>query len=159
MTYRAPRKPKAPIVGFAASTSTALAGVLATASGLFVAGTDQVAAQDLCSRYTVVRGDTLSEIASRAGVQGGVLVQAAFAQGMTVATLTGHGDLAAWARLAGVSGYLAALALAPQDALGNALAYVCGTSLCALLLWRWVWCGLGVNTRVGAGRGWRWRIS
>ncbi len=71
MTKLAPRSHKAAVTGFAASTTTAMAGVLAASAGLFVAGADQAAAQELCSRYTVVRGDTLSEIASRAGVQGG----------------------------------------------------------------------------------------
>jgi LysM repeat protein len=54
---------------FALSGSTALAGALAVAL-TFVSG-GQAAAQELCSRYTVVRGDTLSQIASTAGVQGG----------------------------------------------------------------------------------------
>lgn len=91
---------------------------------------------------------------------GGTLVQLAFAQGTTVATLTGGGHLAAIARLAGVLCYLAlVLLLAPQDAMGNALAYVCATSLCAALLWVWVWRGLGVNTLARLGREPAWRMS
>ena len=50
---------------------TALAGVLATAAGVLFSGADRAAAQELCANYTIVRGDTLSQVASRAGVQGG----------------------------------------------------------------------------------------
>lgn len=53
------------------TTTSALASVLATSAGLLIGGSQSVAAQELCTSYTVVRGDTLSQIASTAGVQGG----------------------------------------------------------------------------------------
>ncbi|WP_322891587.1 MULTISPECIES: hypothetical protein [unclassified Yoonia] len=91
---------------------------------------------------------------------GGTLVQLAFAQGTTVATLTGGGHLAALARLAGVLCYLALfLLVAPQDAMGNALAYACATSLCSALLWVWVWRGMGVNTLARLVGRPAWRMS
>jgi hypothetical protein len=52
-------------------TTSAMATVLAASAGLLFSGSHSVQAQELCSRYTVVRGDTLSQIASTAGVQGG----------------------------------------------------------------------------------------
>jgi O-antigen/teichoic acid export membrane protein len=91
---------------------------------------------------------------------GGTLVQLAFAQGMTVATLTGRGHLAAAARLAGVIGYLALVALVtPHDPMGNALAYTAGTSLCGALLWLWVWRGMGINTLARPTGRRAWSIS
>lgn len=56
------------------TTTSALASVLATSAGLLIGGGSSVAAQELCTNYTVVRGDTLSQIASTAGVQGGFQV-------------------------------------------------------------------------------------
>lgn len=53
------------------TTTSALASVLATSAGLLVGSGHSVQAQELCTSYTVVRGDTLSQIASSAGVQGG----------------------------------------------------------------------------------------
>ncbi|WP_019956581.1 hypothetical protein [Yoonia vestfoldensis] len=91
---------------------------------------------------------------------GGTLIQLAFAQGMTVATLTGHGHLAAIARLAGVLCYLTPVVLvAPQGAMGNALAYVAGTSLCSALLWLWVLRGMGINTLARPTGRLAWRMS
>ena len=91
---------------------------------------------------------------------GGTLVQLVFAQGITVASLTGRGNLAARARLAGVVCYLAgATAFAPLDPLGNALAYVLGTSLCGALLWMWLWRGTGVNTLAFHKGARAWRMS
>lgn len=52
-------------VTMAASTGFALA------MGVFIGGPQQAAAQELCSSYTVVRGDTLSRIADTADVPGG----------------------------------------------------------------------------------------
>lgn len=49
--------------------STGLA--IAAAAGFVTVSADQVQAQELCSTYTVVRGDTLSEIAKAAEVPGG----------------------------------------------------------------------------------------
>ena len=90
---------------------------------------------------------------------GGALVQLVFAQGITVASLTGSGDLAAKARLAGVLLYLALAGLAlPLDPLGNALAYVAGTGLCGALLWAWLWRGNGVNTLALQWRRRRWQM-
>ena len=51
------------------TSKAALGATLATAAGIF--GGTFAHAQEACSSYTVVRGDTLSQIASRAGVQGG----------------------------------------------------------------------------------------
>ena len=90
----------------------------------------------------------------------GTILQLAFAQGMSVATLTGRGDLAAGARLAGLLTYVAAMLLAaPRDPMGNALAYVLGTSLCSAMLWLWLWRGTGVNTLALQGRARPWRMS
>ncbi|MEJ8560839.1 LysM peptidoglycan-binding domain-containing protein [Yoonia sp. GPGPB17] len=52
-------------------TSTSLAAVAAMTAGLALMSPQQVAAQEQCSTYTVVRGDTLSVIASTAEVVGG----------------------------------------------------------------------------------------
>jgi O-antigen/teichoic acid export membrane protein len=91
---------------------------------------------------------------------GGTLVQLAFAQGVSVATLTGRGHLAALARLAGLGTYLGTVALAaPLDPLGNALAYALATSLCAGLLWLWVWRSMGVDTLARPRRRLGWRMS
>jgi hypothetical protein len=91
---------------------------------------------------------------------GGTLVQLAFAQGMSVAALTGRGDLAAGARLAGVAGYVAAVALfEPLDPLRNALAAALATSLCAGLLWLWVWRSMGIDTLARPMRRRAWQIS
>ncbi len=90
----------------------------------------------------------------------GTIVQLAFAQGMTVATLTGHGHLAAVARLAGVIAYLGAVALAaPFDPLWNALAYAGATSLCAAILWLVLWRDTGVNTLALQTRARAWRMQ
>lgn len=89
----------------------------------------------------------------------GALLQLIFAQGITVASLTGHGDLVAGARLAGVLGYLVfALVATPLDPVGNALAYALGTSLCSALLWLRLWRGTGVNTLGVQWRGRAWRM-
>ncbi|MBQ2260176.1 MAG: hypothetical protein II336_02270 [Loktanella sp.] len=90
----------------------------------------------------------------------GTLVQLICAQGVTVASLTGHGDLAARARLAGVLGYLAAVASAPApDPLRNALCYALGLCLCHGLLWLWLWRATGVNTLAFQIGGRAWRMS
>jgi O-antigen/teichoic acid export membrane protein len=91
---------------------------------------------------------------------GGTLVQLACAQGMSVATLTGQGHLAAGARLAGVLGYLGAvMVFTLLDPLGNALAYALATSLCAGLLWLWVWRSMGIDTLARPMRRRAWRMS
>ncbi len=91
---------------------------------------------------------------------GGAMIQLVFAQGITVASLTGHGHLAAWARLAGLLGYLGiALSLTPLDPLHNAAAYVLGSGLCSALLWLWLWRGTGVNTLAFQSGARRWRMS
>jgi polar amino acid transport system substrate-binding protein len=51
--------------------STSLAAVFAATAGLMTVAADQAQAQEQCSAYTVVRGDTLSQIATRANVDGG----------------------------------------------------------------------------------------
>lgn len=50
---------------------TSLAAILAAATGLMTVNAQQAEAQELCSVYTVVSGDTLSQIASRAELRGG----------------------------------------------------------------------------------------
>lgn len=51
--------------------STGIVSALTLSIGMLVASTDQAAAQESCSQYSVVRGDTLSEIARSARVSGG----------------------------------------------------------------------------------------
>ncbi len=53
------------------TSSTSFAAVFAAAAGFMMIGADQVQAQEECTNYTVVRGDTLSVIASAADVSGG----------------------------------------------------------------------------------------
>ncbi len=53
------------------TSSTSFAAVFAAAAGFMMIGADQAQAQEECSSYTVVRGDTLSVIASTADVAGG----------------------------------------------------------------------------------------
>ncbi|WP_424179642.1 LysM peptidoglycan-binding domain-containing protein [Yoonia sp. TsM2_T14_4] len=60
--------------GMAFKTASALAMALAISAGLVLGGSHAAQAQDLCSRYTIVRGDTLSKIAKATGVQGGFQV-------------------------------------------------------------------------------------
>ncbi len=55
-------------------STTGLAAIMAAATGLVTVGAEQAQAQDLCSSYTVARGDTLSVIAGAAGVSGGFQV-------------------------------------------------------------------------------------
>ena len=52
-------------------TTTGLAAVVATSAGLLGVSTQQAQAQELCSTYAVVSGDTLSQIANRADLRGG----------------------------------------------------------------------------------------
>lgn len=63
----APGRRKARVVSGAAS----FAAVLAASTGLLTISKTQAAAQEACSVYTVVPGDTLSQIASRADLRGG----------------------------------------------------------------------------------------
>ncbi len=51
--------------------ATSFAAVLAAATGFVTASSQDAQAQELCSVYTVVAGDTLSQIASRADLRGG----------------------------------------------------------------------------------------
>ncbi len=51
--------------------STGIAVVFAAAAGFMTVAAGQAQAQEQCSTYTVARGDTLSQIASRAAVAGG----------------------------------------------------------------------------------------
>lgn len=51
--------------------STGMAAVFAAAVGFTAFAADQAQAQELCSSYTIVAGDTLSQIASRAELPGG----------------------------------------------------------------------------------------
>ena len=51
--------------------ATSIAAALALSAGVLSVTADHAQAQDLCTEYTVVRGDTLSQIASRASVSGG----------------------------------------------------------------------------------------
>ncbi|KJZ20301.1 LysM peptidoglycan-binding domain-containing protein [Loktanella sp. S4079] len=55
-------------------SSTGFAAVCAVSAGLTFGGAQQAEAQEQCSTYTVVRGDTLSQVASRADVRGGYQV-------------------------------------------------------------------------------------
>ncbi|WP_394177215.1 LysM peptidoglycan-binding domain-containing protein [Yoonia maritima] len=55
-------------------SSTSLAAVFATSVGIMMAAAGQVQAQEQCSTYTVVKGDTLSQVAGRADVRGGYQV-------------------------------------------------------------------------------------
>ncbi|WP_019953814.1 LysM peptidoglycan-binding domain-containing protein [Yoonia vestfoldensis] len=74
MSKLAGRAHKAGMTRMKFTTTSAMASVLATSAGLLLGGSASVEAQELCTRYTVVRGDTLSQIASSAGVQGGFQV-------------------------------------------------------------------------------------
>lgn len=51
--------------------SAGFATALALSAGVLTATTEQASAQDLCTEYTTVKGDTLSGIARAAGVSGG----------------------------------------------------------------------------------------
>ena len=51
--------------------SAGFATALALSAGVLTATTEQASAQDLCTAYTTVKGDTLSGIAGAAGVPGG----------------------------------------------------------------------------------------
>ena len=51
--------------------ATSLAAVVAAAAGFLAVNTQEAQAQEACSVYRVVSGDTLSQIASRADVRGG----------------------------------------------------------------------------------------
>ena len=53
------------------SSATSLAAVLAASAGFMAVTTYEVQAQEACSIYRVVSGDTLSQIASRGEVRGG----------------------------------------------------------------------------------------
>lgn len=54
-----------------ATGAMGFAAVVAVSAGFGAVSATPAAAQSLCSEYTVVRGDTLSRIASEAGVRGG----------------------------------------------------------------------------------------
>ena len=71
MIIRAGRHAEAARKTMILKAPTAMAGVLAAVSGMLMIAPERVAAQELCSSYTIVRGDTLSQIASAAGVRGG----------------------------------------------------------------------------------------
>ncbi|WP_237331939.1 LysM peptidoglycan-binding domain-containing protein [Yoonia vestfoldensis] len=62
------------MTGVTGGGAAALAIMLATATGLVLGASQPAQAQDLCSRYTIVRGDTLSQVARIAGVEGGFQV-------------------------------------------------------------------------------------
>ncbi len=51
--------------------STSVAMAVTAAAGFMTLGATQIQAQEQCTNYTVVRGDTLSRIASAADVEGG----------------------------------------------------------------------------------------
>lgn len=53
------------------SSATSLAAVLVASAGFMAVTTYEVQAQEACSIYRVVSGDTLSQIASRGEVRGG----------------------------------------------------------------------------------------
>ncbi len=55
----------------AKGAAASLVAVMAASAGLLTLSTTEAAAQEVCSIYTVVPGDTLSQIASRAEVRGG----------------------------------------------------------------------------------------
>lgn len=61
--------PRLPIL-----SSTGFAALCVASLGFVAASTDQAQAQEQCTSYTVVRGDTLSQIAGRAEVRGGYQV-------------------------------------------------------------------------------------
>jgi polar amino acid transport system substrate-binding protein len=74
MSKLAGRANKAGMTRMKFTTTSAMASVLATSAGVLLGGSASVEAQELCSRYEVVRGDTLSQISSKAGVPGGFQV-------------------------------------------------------------------------------------
>ena len=51
--------------------TTSLAAVIVSSIGLTTLSADKVEAQELCSSYSIVAGDTLSQIAARADLRGG----------------------------------------------------------------------------------------